>query len=166
VILKNIEIKAKIANYKKIVDLVEHICPEPPEIENQVDTFFNAPRGRLKLRETARNSVLIYYDRPDAYQPKFSDIIVSTIENPKTLKKVLSKSIGIRGIVEKNRKLYKYEQTRIHLDNVKGLGRFIELEVVLKKNQPKHDGEKIAHDLMHNLEIHRKDLIKVAYIDF
>jgi len=164
-ILKNIEIKAKINDYKKVKRLIEDLCLTPIRIEQQKDTFFNTPSGRLKLRETKNESAIMYYDRPNSFEPKQSDIALSFTENPYTLKSVLSKSNGIRGIVKKKRILYKYEQTRIHLDNVEGLGGFIELEVVLKENQSAQDGESIANDLMNKFSIKTTDLIDVAYID-
>ena len=164
-ILKNIEIKAKIHNYKKVKRLVEELCPTPIQTEEQEDTFFNTATGRLKLRETNDESEIIYYDRQDSLEPTQSDIALSFINNPDTLKAVLTKSNGIRGIVKKKRILYKYAQTRIHLDDVEGLGKFIELEVVLRENQTVEDGELIANDLMNKFDIQKTDLIDVAYID-
>ncbi len=164
-ISKNIEIKAKIHDYNVIKGLVEDICPTPIETEQQEDTFFNTPKGRLKLREGDGKSALIYYDRPNSLEPSQSDIAISFTENPDTLKSVLSKSLGIRGVVNKQRILYKFGQTRIHLDDVKGLGKFIELEVVLKSDQTLKDGETIAYDLMDEFGIKKSDLVDVAYID-
>ena len=164
-ILKNIEIKARITDYEKVKRLVEELCPIPIQTEQQEDTFFNTPKGRLKLRESNHKSALIYYDRKDSLEPSQSDIAISFTDNPNTLKAVLSKSLGIRGIVKKNRTLYKYEQTRIHLDDVEGLGKFIELEVVLKSGQTLKNGEAIANKLMDKFNIHKSDLIDVAYMD-
>ncbi len=164
-ILKNIEIKARIRDYEKVKRLVEDLCPNPTETEQQVDTFFNTPQGRLKLRESDGTSAIMYYYRPDSPEPKQSDIAISFTENSDTLKTVLDRSIGIRGVVYKKRILYKHEQTRIHLDDVKGLGKFIELEVVLKPDQTSDDGEIIAYKLMDKFSIQKNDLIDVAYID-
>lgn len=164
-IIKNIEIKAKIHNYDRVKRLVEELCPIPIQTEQQEDTFFNTPKGRLKLRETIGESAIMYYDRPNSHGPKQSDIALSFTNNPDTLKSVLSKSIGIRGVVKKRRILYKYAQTHIHLDDVEGLGKFIELEVVLMENKSAEDGNKIVQDLMEKFDIQNSDLIDVAYID-
>ena len=164
-ILKNIEIKAKIRDYEKVQKLVEELCSDPVHTEQQEDTFFITTKGRLKLRESDDKSALIYYDRKDSLEPSQSDIAISFTENPDILKSVLAKSNGIRGIVKKIRTLYKYGQTRIHLDEVRRLGKFIELEVVLRSDQTSKDGESIANKLMDKFNIHKNDLIDVAYID-
>ncbi len=164
-ILKNIEIKARINNYENVKRLVEDLCPTPIKTEQQEDTFFHTTSGRLKLRKTNGESAIMFYDRPNSFEPKQSDIALSFTKNPDTLKSVLSKSNGIRGIVKKERILYKYGQTRIHLDDVEKLGKFIELEVVLKEKQTAQDGEAIANDLMNKFGINTTDLIDVAYID-
>ena len=164
-ILKNIEIKAHLINYDKTRALVETLCPKPESTEQQVDTFFITEKGRLKLREASTKSALIYYDRPDTVDPSPSDIAISFIDEPDTLKDVLSKSLGIRRLVKKERTLYLYIQTRIHLDKVEGLGNFLELEVVLKENQSEEDGKHIAQEIMNKLEINDSDLIEMAYVD-
>jgi len=164
-ILKNIEIKTRITDYNSVKSLVEELCPTPIQTEQQEDTFFNTNKGRLKLRESDSESAVMYYDRPNSFEPKQSDIALSFTEHPDTLKSVLAKSNGIRGIVKKKRILYKYGQTRIHLDDVEGLGKFLELEVVLKPDQTSKDGEAIAFNLMDKFSINKNDLIDVAYID-
>jgi len=45
------------------------------------------------------------------------------------IQETLSKAVGIKGTVKKERLLYLVGQTRVHVDNVQGLGNFMELEV-------------------------------------
>ena len=71
----------------------------------------------------------------------------------------------MKGVVRKLRRLYLYEQTSIHTDDVEGLGHFVELEVMLQDNQTKEDGIAIAENLMSQLHIEKQDLVDVAYID-
>jgi predicted adenylyl cyclase CyaB len=71
----------------------------------------------------------------------------------------------VRGIVEKRREISIVGQTRIHLDKVKGLGTFVELEVVLKPRQTARQGLTIAQGLMRELRINKSDLLEQAYMD-
>jgi len=75
---------------------------------------------------------LIYYERADQEGPKHSEYHLARTHDPENLKTVLSMAFGIRGVVVKSRYLFMVGQTRIHLDDVEGLGQFIELEVVLE----------------------------------
>ncbi|MCG8465564.1 MAG: class IV adenylate cyclase, partial [Xanthomonadales bacterium] len=81
------------------------------------------------------------------------------------LKSTLEHAYGIKGVVEKVRHVYSVGQTRVHLDEVKNLGHFMELEVVLEDDQSLEQGEAIAQDLMQKLGIEPKDLIQGAYMD-
>ena len=78
---------------------------------------------------------------------------------------MLELAYGIRGVVRKTRYLYLVGQTRIHLDDVEGLGQFMELEVVLEDGQSDADGQVIAEGLMTALGVESGDLIDGAYMD-
>jgi predicted adenylyl cyclase CyaB len=162
----NIEIKAYARDFDEIRRRAEVLSGKPAEILPQEDTFFNTPQGRLKLRVLSANrGQLIYYTRPDQGGPKRSDYHISLTADPENLKLVLELAYGIRGIVRKTRYLYLVGQTRVHLDDVDGLGRFMELEVVLQDGQTDAEGQAIAEDLMASLGVERSDLIEGAYMD-
>lgn len=162
----NIEIKAHARNFAEIKSRAEKLSDVPLQVLPQEDTFFNTSHGRLKLRVTAKDAgQLIYYTRPDQEGPKRSDYHISHTSDPENLKRVLALAYGIRGIVRKTRYLYIVGQTRVHLDDVEGLGQFMELEVVMKQEQSDADGEAIAEMLMASLGVERSDLLEGAYID-
>lgn len=50
-------------------------------------------------------------------------------ETCENLRDILTISNGILGVVKKTRRLFMIDQTRIHIDDVQGLGSFLELEV-------------------------------------
>ena len=162
----NIEIKARVKDFDGLRKRVEELSDTPCVKLDQEDTFFNTPRGRLKLRtfSTGRGE-LIHYVRGDSATPRRSDYSIAPIPEPALLMAVLEGAWGIRGVVRKKRFLYNVENTRIHLDEVHGLGTFAELEVVLKPNQSEEQGRAIADDLMTRLGLNSADLVDVAYID-
>src|SRR6266498_737517 len=162
----NIEIKAYARNFDEISRRAEVLSDSPVEIILQEDTFFNIAKERLKLRALSPNSgQLIYYTRADQQGPKRSDYHISLTSDPENLKRVLELAYGIRGIVRKTRYLYLVGQTRVHLDDVEGLGQFMELEVVLKERQSELEGQAIAEGLMASFGVERSDLLEGAYID-
>jgi len=163
---KNVEIKARARNFEHQQSLASMLCDRGGEKIDQRDTFYEVPRGRLKLREFSDGSgELIYYLRADTEQAKQSDYQLSSVDAPASLKAVLSAALQQLGEVCKERYLYLCGPTRIHFDRVHGLGEFIELEVVMQSGQPQSAGEKIVADLMRQLEIAEADLIRGAYVD-
>src|SRR5690606_26805963 len=97
--------------------------------------------------------------------PKASTYVRTPTTDPAGLRFVLSAVLGELGEVRKQRTLYLVGQTRIHLDEVIGLGNFMELEVVLSDDQSEPEGEQIATDLMARLGIRPADLCDGAYLD-
>lgn len=162
----NVEIKARVRDLSRVMEVVEKLSETPCEAIPQEDTFFHTPNGRLKLRVlSADHGELVYYERRDAPGPKRSDFMVFTTSNPSSLKEVLSASLGVRGIVRKRRLLYRQGNTRIHLDRVEGLGWFLELEFVLSPEQGQEEGEAAVVDLMAQLDVRPTDLVETAYVD-
>lgn len=162
----NIEVKARARDFEGIRSRAEKLSDIPVQVIPQEDIFFHTEKGRLKLRILGpEHSQLIYYTRPDQEGPKRSDYHITRSPDPGNLKRVLELAYGIRGIVRKTRYLYLVGQTRVHVDDVEGLGRFMELEVVLEEGQSDAEGQKIAEDLMTALGVERDDLIDGAYMD-
>lgn len=162
----NIEIKARARDFADIKARAAKLSDAPVEVIPQEDTFFNVPQGRLKLRLLAPDrGQLIYYTRPDQEGPKRSDYHITLTSDPQNLKRVLELAYGIRGAVKKTRYLYIVGQTRVHLDDVEGLGQFMELEVVLREGQGDAEGQAIAEGLMGSLGVERSDLLEGAYMD-
>ncbi|MBR9976098.1 MAG: class IV adenylate cyclase [Bacteroidetes bacterium] len=162
----NIEIKARVSDYTAQLRLAEEIADVPPQQFTQEDTFFPVPHGRLKLREFADGSgELIQYDRPDTEGPKTSAYALVRTDDPTTLKRALAVALGVRAVVRKTRTLLLCGRTRLHFDEVEGLGNFIELEVVLADGQSAAEGEAIAQALMKRLGIRPEDLLASAYVD-
>jgi len=163
---KNIEIKARVTDYNEQRSRAETLSDSAPEELIQEDTFFHVTEGRLKLREFPNDPAqLIFYNRGNDKGPKLSDYQISVSDDGNSLKAVLEKAYGIRSIVKKVRILYLAGRTRIHFDNVEGLGQFIELEVVLNNQESLAKGQQEAENLMTALNIQPSDLVDVAYVD-
>jgi predicted adenylyl cyclase CyaB len=162
----NIEIKARVEDLNLLQSLVENLSDTQLEILQQEDIFFNVKNGRLKLRIfSADNGELIYYERSNSAGPEKSVYIISHTDEPASLRDALTAALGIKIIVRKRRSLYKVGQMRIHLDEVEELGKFMELEYVLRPGQDPSEGEAATQDMMIRLGISRDLLVSVAYAD-
>ena len=162
----NIEIKARISgDLQHLRERAAGLSTEPPTLMRQEDTFFRTSRGRLKLRVPDPGSAeLIYYERPNESGPTQSVYSVAPVSDVPALKRVLSESLGVRGVVRKERELFLAADTRIHIDAVESLGAFLELEVMLS-GRSEAIGHARCRELMQALGVDDADLLDLAYID-
>ncbi|KAM9705752.1 uncharacterized protein ACNS7B_001849 isoform 1-T3 [Menidia menidia] len=164
--LSNVEIKAKVSNPAAFAQKAAQLSQSEGTIIQQHDTFFTCNRGRLKLRDLMNGSgQLIFYERPDTDGPKLSRYSISPTSDPSSLRTVLSESLGVKGEVRKERRLFLIGQTRVHLDTVEGLGHYMELEVVMRPEQTVDEGQQVATDLMEQLGVSAESLVTGAYMD-
>lgn len=162
----NVEIKAKLRDRARVEALVRERADHGPEIIVQADVFFPCESGRLKLRAFSDDrGELIFYRRLDTQGPTQSDFFKAPTADPAAMATVMKAALGELGTVRKRRTLYLVGQTRIHLDEVDGLGDWLELEVVLELDQSADDGGRIARELMAALGIKAADLEARAYVD-
>jgi predicted adenylyl cyclase CyaB len=162
----NIEVKARSIDPQRLLSRVVALKPHHLEVIQQDDTFFHCSSGRLKLRDFGNGEgELIYYERPDQAGPKTSFYVRTPTQDPEGLRKALTLALGQLGRVRKSRMLYLVGRTRIHVDDVEGLGHFVELEVVLNDEDTLASGEAQARDLMQALGIADEHLLEGAYLD-
>jgi len=163
---RNIEIKARIDSVAALAARAAAIATQGPVEIAQDDTFFRCETGRLKLRAfSATEGELIFYRRADAQGPKESFYVRTPTSTPDSLRECLGLAYGRVGRVVKHRTLYLVGRTRVHLDQVEGLGHFMELEVVLGETEPVEVGVAEAHALMATLGVQPSQLVETAYVD-
>jgi predicted adenylyl cyclase CyaB len=127
----NVEIKARLRDLEAARRVALGLCARFEWEDRQVDTYFRVPRGRLKLRESSLSGAeVIIYVRPDAAGPRRSDYAIIPAGDPVRLRWLLEQMLGVEAVVEKTRRLFVLGETRIHLDSVRGLGDYLELEAV------------------------------------
>jgi predicted adenylyl cyclase CyaB len=163
---RNIEIKAHVADLAALTARAAAIADQGPIEIWQDDTFFACERGRLKLRAfSSDEGELIFYRRTDQEGPKESFYVRTPTASPDSLREALTLAYGEVGRVRKRRTLFLVGRTRIHLDEVEGLGDFLELEVVLRDGEPLEAGVREAEGLMARLQVQPSHLIDRAYVD-
>ena len=163
---RNVEIKARVDDLDAVEARARTIATRGPEEIFQDDTFFACDRGRLKLRDFGDGrGQLIHYRRADEAGPKLSEYSIAPTADPVALRETLGRAFEVLGRVVKDRRLYLVDRTRVHLDRVKGLGDFVELEVVLDDDESVDVGTREARELMAKLGIETEALVEGAYVD-
>jgi len=167
---RNVEIKARLRDPRGVEVRAEALADGGTERLAQTDVYFHVARGRLKLRtirEEGRPEVaeLIAYARPDATGPEVSDYRRVEAPDAAELRLALAATLGERVVVEKRRTVHHVGRTRVHLDEVAGLGSFLELEVALREGEARDEGVREAERLMGLLVVTAEDLVDVGYAD-
>jgi adenylate cyclase class 2 len=160
----NLELKAVCRSLLDAQKIARKIRAKRIGVMHQTDTYFRVSHGRLKLREIRRaGSELIYYRRPNRKGSRFSDYIIAPVGSGAPVKKLFRSMLGERAVVQKTRRLYLYKNARIHLDQVEGLGSFIEFEVLNKKG--KRQAQSMMFFLKKEFGIKRGSIIAGSYSD-
>jgi predicted adenylyl cyclase CyaB len=163
---RNLEIKAYARDLSKKRQIIRDLSAIHEEDQIQEDIFFFVPKGKLKLRILGKNlGKLIYYEKHGSSEYQNTQYILVLTEEPETLKALLQSVLKHQGIVRKKRIIYKMGDTRIHFDQVEGLGDFIEIECPVRPSQVENEAEIIMKDLMNRLKISKKDMLDKSYID-
>ena len=162
---KNLEVKAKLPSPEGCRAVLRSSGAEYVGILEQTDTYFSTARGRLKLRETGGPGAaeLIYYERPEGEVQRVSEFQRIPCGDPAALMSVLEKCLGIRGVVRKRRDLFMVGLTRVHVDEVEGLGSFIELETPVEG--PPEGARAANESILRTLGVRDEDSLEGSYID-
>ncbi|MEO7982790.1 MAG: class IV adenylate cyclase [Bacteroidota bacterium] len=162
----NVEIKAKCNGTSFARDYLKKSGADFRGVDEQTDTYFTVPNGRLKLREGTIENNLIFYERSNQAGPKNSHFQLVKIEDAKGLKEALTKSIGIKVVVKKKREIYYIKNVKFHIDEVPGLGSFVEIEAGnIQADLSQEDLKKQCDFYMQELGIKVENLIDVSYSD-
>lgn len=164
----NYEIKARSSEeqHEKTRDYLKKNNAEFKGTDHQIDTYFRVPEGRLKIREGNVENNLIYYNRPDSKGSKNSEIELYPLKKNSYLGKIVRDNYNILVEVDKKREIYFINNVKFHLDDVKGLGRFIEVEAISENGSlPKGKIKEQCEFYKHTLGIKDLDLIENSYSD-
>jgi adenylate cyclase class IV len=161
---RNIELKARCADLEEAKRRALQFGARPEADLNQIDTYFNVPVGRLKIRQIGPgHAELIAYHRDNNAMTRASDYLIAPLADAASMIRVLSMVLGERGQVRKRRQLLLWRNVRIHLDSVEDLGGFIELEAVVSnafdENASRDNLQQMA------LQLKMTDPIGVSYAD-
>lgn len=162
----NIEIKAKCTDLEKIRAILENQQARFIGTDHQIDTYFNVKTGRLKLREGSIENALIHYSRPNQAGPKKSEVILYKSAPKSSLKETLTAALDVLVIIDKKRSIYFIDNVKFHIDEVKALGTFVEIEAI--DTDGSRDEKQLKTQCEHYIqlfEIKKGDLLENSYSD-
>ena len=162
----NIEIKARTSNPGKVRNQLLENNAAFMGTDQQTDTYFNVPVGRLKLRQGNIENALIYYTRTNQAGPKQINCEVWPAPDSNGLRQILENCLGILVTVTKTREIYFIDNIKFHIDTIRELGNFIEIEASNKTADV--SSEKLNEQCRHFMElfgIKDEELLEASYSD-
>jgi len=156
---RNIEIKARVGDLAAARAVAVSLGARPHVVEVQTDRYYALDGGRrLKVRSIdGGRSELIDYRRPEASGVRASDYTVTPLapgEGPSGEPVVT---------VRKRREVLLIDNVRVHLDQVDGLGSFLELEAVVDAAHDDAACRRQVDRIMSALGLAENDLIRASY---
>jgi len=163
---RNLELKAVNRAPQRSLEVCEGLGAEDQGELVQTDTYFGVPQGRLKLREErGTRAHLIAYERPNLPGQRESRYRLVEVDDPVGLREALSTVLGVSVVARKTRRLFVFQGIRIHLDQVEGLGEFIEFEAVMSGDDGPGHFEPLLTNLRRSFDIREEDLLRGSYSD-
>lgn len=135
--MRNVEFKAELRDLQIARAVARSLKAPLVATITQTDTYYTTFNGRLKKREAIADGEpepveYIHYDRDNRSRPKLSAFHIMTEDEFR--ERYGSEDPAVWLTVRKTREVYLLDHVRIHLDDVEELGRFIEFEALVSKN--------------------------------
>ncbi|MBI4558550.1 MAG: class IV adenylate cyclase [Candidatus Hydrogenedentes bacterium] len=162
--MRNIELKARLGDREHALKVCATLRAQPQGNIHQIDTYFHVPTGRLKLRENRPGATqLIFYRRPDRTEPKACDYLIEAVAP--SMRTLLNEALSVHLVVQKVRALFLWRNVRIHLDQVQGLGDYLEFEGVVSDGTTEKESIENVQYLRRAFGIQDIALIEKSYLD-
>ncbi len=157
---KNLEVKIQLDKFDNILDTLSELGVKKIKELEQSDVYYENKNMKVKLRIENDEYFLIKYLRDENADNRWSNYELLKLEgdNPR---KYLSDLMTEKIVVNKKRKLFIYDNTRIHLDEVENLGKFIELET--KVIDSEENAERRFKELVKLLNLNLNKQIRSGY---
>jgi len=162
--LVNYEFKARLKNEAHIRAALKTLRARFIGADHQVDTYFRVPRGRLKVRRGDIENALIFYERPNARRARPSRVRMLDLPPHSPVQEILAAALGVLAVVDKRREIYIAGNVKVHLDRVRGVGRFVEVEAISRSGRVRRIRQQ-ACDFQKLFGITSADIVAESYSD-
>ena len=162
--LLNFEFKARLKDDARVREALKSLGARFVGTDYQIDTYFRVSSGRLKVREGRIENALIFYRRSNIRRARQAAVEMMLLPRRNPLRAILSRALGTLAVVDKRREIYFVKNVKIHLDRVRQLGKFIEVEAISRTG----DARKIrsqARQFQKLFGITAKDIVAESYSD-
>ena len=162
--LLNFEFKAHLGDDARARTALRSLGARMLGTDHQIDTYFRVPQGRLKIRGGRIENALIYYQRANAARARSSTVELMPLPRRNAVRAILSRALGVLAVVDKRREIYFAGNVKIHIDNVRGLGKFVEVEAMTRSTEVRKVRAQ-ARRFQKLLGVSPADIVPLSYSD-
>jgi predicted adenylyl cyclase CyaB len=162
--LLNFEFKAQLHDAAHVRAALKNQRAHFLGTDHQVDTYFRVPSGRLKVREGRIENSLIFYQRTNSARARRSTVEMMPLPRRNSVRAILARALGVLAVVDKRREIYFVGNVKIHLDRVRGLGTFVEVEAMTRSGDIRKVRAQAAK-FRKLFAISPKDIVPLSYSD-
>jgi adenylate cyclase, class 2 len=165
-VARNVEVKARLGDLDAARDVARSAGARFAWVDTQMDRYYELEGARrLKLRTCGRAPAeLIRYDRAETAGVRPSDYEISPVRDAVAQACLVPKGEPLV-VVRKRRELWLVDDVRIHLDDVDGLGTFLELEAVVDATHDEATCRAAVHRLLALFGVAEADCVRASYGD-
>jgi len=158
------EFKARLRDEPRVREVLQRLRARFIGTDHQIDTYFRVSSGRLKVREGRLENSLIFYRRSNTRRARRSAVEMMLLPRWNSLRAILAGVLGTLAVVDKRREIYFVKNVKIHLDHVRRLGRFLEVEAISRTGDVKKIRSQ-ARQFQQLFGITAKDIVPESYSD-
>ena len=162
--LLNFEFKAHLHDAAHVRATLKRLRARFLGTDHQLDTYFRVPAGRLKIREGRIENSLIFYQRTNSARARRSTVEMMLLPRRNSVRAILARALGVLVVVDKRREIYFLGNVKIHLDRVRGLGTFMEVEAMTRSGDIRKVRAQAAK-FRKLLAISTADIVPLSYSD-
>lgn len=159
-------IKARCANLEEIEKRLNELGARFAGEDNQTDTYFRVPTGKMKLRDGNIENLLTHYLREEQAGKMKTTVFLYERNPTDDVKRKYTGSLEVIGKVVKRRKIFFIDNVKFHVDRFEDGGKFIEIEAIDRDGTLGIDTISTQAGYYKKLfSIADSDILKDSYID-
>jgi predicted adenylyl cyclase CyaB len=160
----NFEFKARLNDERRVREALKRLRARFIGTDHQIDTYFRVPSGRLKVREGRIENALIFYRRSNVRRARQASVEMVLLPRRNSLRTILARALGTLAVVDKRREIFFVKSVKIHLDRVRRLGKFLEVEAISHAGDVKKIRSQ-ARQFQRLFGITTEDMVAESYSD-
>jgi len=167
---RSVTLKAKVEDVEAMECALFQLTQSIGHVLREEDVYFSVPVGQMKLRTNLNRSgrddgQLISYRQTNNCGPNLSESRITHVQGVARLRHTLALSLDELGTINKHRRIYTKNNFRASVDEVEGLGCFVDIDIHSDNVESIEEMVEQARSIQKELGIEDEQLVCFSYLD-